>query len=385
MSLLIQKKPDHPLSSTYLPTLDGWRPIAIIAVIFHHDAVHAAGAFTTLCLFRYGGVGVDIFFAISGILIASRLLREEQSHGRIDLVNFYLRRSLRILPPALLYLLTIAVLARSSIITVHESDWWGAMLFCRNYPNLLGTTNGLAGWYTWHFWSLSLEEQFYLLLPVILVVTAPRRRAWVLGALAGLVALHRALALGSHSWQQIQFHAGARIDALFVPALFAVFASNPRLRSRLRQWLRFWPWLAATVCLVLPLGQGTGCRELWLAWSLPCVVLGSVLNPDNAVGAFLEWRPLRFIGRISYSLYLWQQLFFKEHFAHDHNPIPTWQNWPARLVLTCACALISYLLVEQPLARGREKWMRRGRANGYGTSHSQIGRHGARALRNSAL
>ena len=343
----------------YLPTLDGWRAVAIIAVIFHHDAVHAVGSFNTRWLYEYGSLGVDIFFAISGILICSRLLREEEANGFIHLREFYLRRCLRILPPALVYLFTIALLAKLSIISVSESDWWGAVLFCRNYPNLLGATNGLAGWYTSHFWSLSLEEQFYLLLPALLVFTPRKYRAWVLGSLALSVAAHRSLALSARPWQQIQFHAGARIDALFVPALFAVFASNARVRAWLERRLRYWPWMAVAAFLVVPFGKGQGWRETLLVWSLPCIVLGSVLNPGNPLGALLEWRPLRFIGRISYSLYLWQQLFFREHFAHDDHFMVWWQIWPLRLLLTCACALTSYLFLERPLSRKCGKWATR--------------------------
>ena len=340
----------------YLPTLDGWRALAILAVIFHHDALHSVGAMNTRWLYEYGNAGVDIFFAISGILICTRLLAEEERNGRIDLRQFYLRRCLRILPPAFVYLAIVAIMGRLSIISLGVSDWWSALLFCRNYPNLLGSTNGLAGWYTGHFWSLSLEEQFYMLLPAILVLTPRKYRAAVLGSLAVAIAVHRFLALGTRPWLQIQFHAGARIDALFVPALFAVWAADTRIKPFLQRSLRGWPWIAAATILMIPLGKGTAWHASLLIWSMPCVVLGSVLNPGNPVGAFLEWRPLRFIGRISYSLYLWQQLFFREHFAPSDMPIAWWQSWPLRLLLTCACALASYVWLERPLARVGRHW-----------------------------
>jgi peptidoglycan/LPS O-acetylase OafA/YrhL len=339
----------------YLPTLDGWRAVAILAVIFHHDGLHILGPLSTRWLYQYGSAGVDVFFAISGILICSRLLAEEEAWGRIDLRQFYQRRCRRILPPAFLYLATIAVLHGLALIPLSAGGWWSALLFCRNYPNLLKSTNDAAGWYTSHFWSLSLEEQFYLLLPAILVLTARKYRATILFTLAAAIAAHRWLALGARSWLQIQFHAGIRLDALLVPALFAVLASSPGMRPVMQKALRFWPWIAVGVLCIIPFGKGTALHASALVWLMPCVVLGSVLNPQNALGKFLEWRPLRAIGRMSYSLYLWQQLFFRQHFVPSAN-MASWQSWPLRLVLTFCCALISYRLLEVPLAawgRGR--------------------------------
>jgi peptidoglycan/LPS O-acetylase OafA/YrhL len=335
----------------YLPTLDGWRAIAIVAVIFHHDAVHAAGVLSTRWAYQWGGMGVDVFFAISGILIGTKLLEEEQTRGRIDLRRFYLRRCLRILPPAFLYLCTVAILGHWSLISVSGGDWWGALLFCRNYPSLLGGFNSIAGWYTSHFWSLSLEEQFYFIFPAILIMTSRKYRATSLALLATAIAAHRFMALNAHSWEKLQFHADTRIDALLVPALFSVRASDPRIRGYLQRSLAGWPWIAAAAALIIPFGTGTAWRATLFCWLMPCIVLGSVLNPGNSVGVFLEWAPLRYLGRISYSLYLWQQLFFREHFAHDAYPAARWQSWPLRLILTFACAIASYLLVERPLAR----------------------------------
>src|SRR5580698_3634021 len=94
----------------YLPTLDGWRALAILAVMFSHDSVHTLGPFTTAWLYQHGDLGVDLFFAISGILICSRLLTEEESQGFISRRNFYIRRVFRILPPAIFFLATLLLL-----------------------------------------------------------------------------------------------------------------------------------------------------------------------------------------------------------------------------------------------------------------------------------
>jgi peptidoglycan/LPS O-acetylase OafA/YrhL len=85
----------------YLPTLDGWRAIAVLCVILFHDSLHSYGVLSTAWFHEHGSFGVDIFFGISGLLICSRLLEEEDKYGRISLRRFYVRRAFRILPPLL--------------------------------------------------------------------------------------------------------------------------------------------------------------------------------------------------------------------------------------------------------------------------------------------
>jgi len=307
----------------YMPTLDGWRAIAILSVIFFHDSLHlhALGVFSTRWLYEYGDLGVDLFFAISGLLICSRLLDEERINGKIHLRGFYVRRGFRILPPVFLYLGVISILSVFSVIAITRAELAAgvaeSLLFCRNLNTsyFLGTHTYGAWWYTGHFWSLSLEEQFYLLLPTFLVLIAGRYRAHALGVLAVAVAVHRSLAMGAcpGGWG-IKFHTGVRIDALLVPAMMAVLASSPQIRAVFQRYLRVWPLGVIVFLCLVPFGHGTAWGLTVFIWLLPAIVLGSVLNPANIFGRFLEWSVLRYIGRISYSLYLWQELFFTGHF-----------------------------------------------------------------------
>jgi peptidoglycan/LPS O-acetylase OafA/YrhL len=341
--------------SGYLPTLDGWRALAVLAIILHHDSVHSFGIFSTRPLYDYGSCGVDIFFAISGFLICSRLLEEERINGFVHVRRFYVRRFFRILPPALFYLLVIALLARMSIIAVTTREWLEGLLFCRNYPTILGGGLSQPGWYTAHFWSLSLEEQFYLILPAFIVLCARRYRIALLICLAVLISLHRISALHSRPWTHIEFHADVRLDALLVPALFAVLASDPKARQVLQRVFRLWPLLVlATACLI-PFGKGTGWQTSALALLMPCIIVGSVLNPTNLFGEVLEWTPVRYFGRISFSIYLWQQLFFNHHFNMG-GPARAWQMWPLNWAFTLTCAILSYYVLERPLARLGHRW-----------------------------
>jgi peptidoglycan/LPS O-acetylase OafA/YrhL len=333
-----------------MPTLDGWRAIAILSVIFHHDGIHTLGIFNTRWLYEFGGSGVDVFFAISGILICSRLLDEEKVFGRIHLKSFYIRRAFRILPPALLYLSVISVLGSMLFIAVSPGELLSSLFFCRNFPHIFGVGSPSSGYFTTHFWSLALEEQFYFLLPGLLVFTPKRFRAPFLGIIAFTILIHRILALQTHSWSLIQYHSDVRLDSLLVPALFAVLASHDGLRRLFQRYLRLWPLFVLGTLCVFPYGQNTAWRATFIVWAMPCIVLGSVLNPKNIFGRILEFSPLKYIGRISYSLYLWQQLFFVDHFAPVHT-LGWLQSWPLRLFATFACAVISYHFLELPLTR----------------------------------
>jgi peptidoglycan/LPS O-acetylase OafA/YrhL len=334
-----------------MPTLDGWRAIAILSVIFGHDGIHAIGPFSTLWLYKYGSLGVDVFFAISGLLICSRLLDEERIYGKIHIKDFYVRRGFRILPPVFLYLGVATILSAFSVITVTKAELIECLLFCRNTTHFLDVTSAAGHWYTGHFWSLSLEEQFYFLLPTLLVLVATRYRAHVLGALTAAVVVHRALALGTRSWPLIEHHPDIRIDALLVPALIAILASSPQNRQVFQRYLRFWPLGVIVFLCLIPFGTGSAWQATVFIWLLPAIVLGSVLNPENIFGRLLEWRVLRYIGRISYSLYLWQQLFFTGHFLGNWHPLGWLQSWPMRLVMTFGIAVVSYHLLECPLTR----------------------------------
>ena len=340
-----------PKRSSYLPTLDGWRAVAILSVICSHDAVHTLGRFNTRYLNDVGGNGVGVFFAISGFLICSRLLDEEALRGRIGLKGFYMRRGFRILPAALLFLGVISVLGVLGLIPLSWREVLASLFFFRNYPRLSGFSAGPLTWYTAHFWSLAVEEQFYFFLPVMLVFTRQRWRAWALLGLSLLIALNRFVQTRHKPFNLMQFHSEVRLDCLLVPALFAVVASSPAARTRMARWLRWWPLYLALVLCFLPFGDETWWHVTVTTWAFPMVVVGAVLNPGNVLGRVLEWAPLRFIGRISYSLYLWQQLFFITHFGPPTSAIPLVQTWPLRLLLTFACALLSYYLLERPMVK----------------------------------
>jgi peptidoglycan/LPS O-acetylase OafA/YrhL len=333
--------------SGYMPTLDGWRAISIILVLLRHSRVSAAIPVIGPFLWQvseHGAIGVYVFFAISGVLICGRMLQEEQKHGRISLGNFYIRRAFRILPPALLYLLTLAVL--SPIPGVTRLELVSALFFFRNYVLVALPP---AYWFTGHFWSLAVEEHFYLLLPGILFFF-PKRRAWVLGALT----------LAVFAWRSWLAHTtsldlGSRtdtvLDALLIPALITIAANNDRYAVHLRRFLK--PSFSAVLLAIFLalLFIKVPFNLVLRATILPLLLLGTSQHPENLVGRILESAPLRWIGRLSYSLYLWQQLFFCDQFWSGALPLGMLQQWPMKLVGLIGCASISYYVLERPMVR----------------------------------
>jgi len=335
-----------PTQKFYLPTLDGWRAIAILAVLFHHAALLTLGPVSDRWLFQSGYEGVDVFFAISGLLICWRLLEEEAVRGRISLRAFYIRRAFRILPPALVYLLVIALLAAIGLIAASPKELLASLFFFRNYLVQLGHF-AVTPWFTGHFWSLSVEEHFYLLLPGLLVLTPRKLRAPLLFILTAAVILHRQSALHNPNFDQMRYQTDLRLHELLLPAMLAVLVQIPSIRTCFRRALVVWPLLCALALWIILADPRPILRPApHILFAL--MVLGSILNPTNLFGRLLESPPLRWIGRISYSLYLWQQLFFTGHFLNQY-PLGAFNRFPLQILATFMCAILSYRYIERPM------------------------------------
>lgn len=338
----------------YLPTLDGWRTLSIAAVILFHDKVHHFGWLSSTWLYGHGNLGVDVFFAISGVLICSRLLDEEDSAGKIDLRNFYIRRIFRILPPVIFYLVGIWIMAITLGLPVAKPETLASILFVRNYTSAFShfqNFNINFPFYTSHFWSLAVEEHFYLILPPLLVFSPKKWRVPSLLIIAVFVAVHRFISESLLS----STHTDMRLDGLLVPAAIAIIIRNKRVKIRLTKWLSCWPILAVALAILVVRGGYPRLQTLALAWLLPFLVLGTMLRPTSLISKFLEISPMRYIGKLSYSIYLWQQVFFITHFG---TPVPKMglvQRWPLCLFATLGCAMFSYYFVERPtISLGRK-------------------------------
>ncbi len=343
--------------SAYLPTLDGWRALSIGLVILHHSQVQLTVPVIgplLQSLAQFGEVGVEIFFAISGLLICSRLLEEESRTGQISVRGFYIRRFFRILPAAIFYLLVIAILAAFQVIPAFPKDWFAALFFFRNYAMLFEYLNHSPlplHWYTGHFWSLSMEEHFYLVLPAVLVAFKKTRR-WVLAGLAISVALWRMVLVHlMHHEYQFNFRTDTHVDALLIPAMIALVLYPLTRKQTARRYIPVWSFPIFLVIELLLLATRVPGFFTLQAIVLPLLILSTVLHPNTAQGRILESKPLCWIGWISYSLYLWQQLFFGVNFVGSPPGLALLRTSPINLVALLVCASFSYYAIEKPFIR----------------------------------
>jgi peptidoglycan/LPS O-acetylase OafA/YrhL len=341
----------------YIPTLDGWRAVAIIAVMASH-AGHSysapRGQDSFFDRIASGTHGVNLFFAISGLLITSRLLEEWDTSGRVSLKRFYVRRAFRILPPALLYLGVVALLGALGLLPVVREEFVAAALFFRNYlPAILGP-NG-AGFFTSHYWSLGVEEHFYLFWPALLLLAGRKRALPAAIVLAILVAVWRHI----EAWREIMLYnaiqpnyfvrSDTRIDSIMWGVVAALALSRPDVRAAAEKYLGTIVMLAL-VALYGAIVYRYGTRPtFWEAMIVPLIVASTVLKPGSMLGRALENPVMRWIGRLSYSLYLWE--FFFVYYHDVPITLGVWQSFPVNLIAAVVCAAASYYLVERPLVR----------------------------------
>jgi peptidoglycan/LPS O-acetylase OafA/YrhL len=269
--------------SAYIHTLDGWRALSIGLVILHHSQIHSSVPILgplLQSLARVSEVGVELFFAISRLLICSGLLDEESRVGQISIKGFYVRRFFRILPVAIFYLLVIAILETLHVIPVFSVDWFAALFFFRNYAMVFEYLNHSPlplHRYTSHFWSLSMEEHFYLVLPAVLAAFR-RTCRWVLAGMAVSVALRRTvLTHVLHRDYQFNFRTDTHVDALLIPAMIAL-SFYPLTRNKAaRRFVPVWsfPMLVAMEFVLLATRvpffftlQGLSCSPC--SFFLPC-------------------------------------------------------------------------------------------------------------------
>jgi peptidoglycan/LPS O-acetylase OafA/YrhL len=344
------------LDANYIPTLDGWRAVAILLVIFSHmprlPLPGHWGASLSLYLWISGVHGVSLFFAISGILICTRLLQEEEINGAISLKSFYIRRFFRILPPAAFYLVVIGCIALLGYIVVQPMDWLASLFFFRCYMSRR-TVPALDWWYTSHFWSLSVEEHFYMIFPSILAFTK-RWRLPVLGAMIAVLAVWNIwVAYFMHLsdetiWIRLGEHTDGAIDALFLAALAAIWIRSGQHREQFIATLAGrWNLLIFAVLAVYYIRHS----PILLPDRVIAVllILCTVLKPSTVVGKLLENPVLRWVGRLSYSIYLWQMLFCYR-FEGD-PPLGILARFPVNVVAILALSMLSYYFVEKPMIR----------------------------------
>ena len=346
----------------YVPALDGLRALAVIGVIAFHDD-RLPGGF----------LGVDLFFAVSGFLITSLLLDEHARTGRIDLVGFWGRR-LRRLMPAVIALLAVTVVAfrvfadTGEWITARGDAPW-AQFYVANWHLIAG---GDGYWDAFaapsafeHLWSLAIEEQFYLVWPIVVLGLLRRGGPPLVAgvAIAGAIASTLAMIAIFDGGDPTRVYMGTDTRAFSLLAGAALAA--PSVRRAIDRMVA--ASTAVTGVIVAVLAGGLGAMWVgvdgdddWLfrgglpAHSLASAVLAAIVVAGAPGSGALAWRPLATVGRLSYSLYLWHWPVFV-FCTPARVGLDGWALTVVRLAATTALSVASYRLIEQPV-RHRARW-----------------------------
>jgi peptidoglycan/LPS O-acetylase OafA/YrhL len=350
------------LKEPQLAGLDGLRAIAAFMVVFYHFGIP----------FVSGGAGVLMFFVLSGFLITWLLLRENDEQGTVSLRKFYMRRSLRIFPAFYCY---SAVLFGVIILRHHARIVWpqavAALFYVSNYYQALnGDPNtGLS-----HTWSLAIEEQFYVIWPLTFLLLRRnyiRLSQFLAGAIVAIWVYRAALIFIFHMHEGYIYEAfDTRADHLLMGCLLAVV-----MRARL--FPRFWSWIsvrsAAAVGVAALLAISSVAEFLYgpfyrdrISFIVSPVLVAIWITQLIALrGATLwrwtSWGWVRYLGRISYSTYLYQQLLVevpKKLLAHQHVVV----QLAATIALIVLAASMSHYLVERPFLRLKARFKRTGDA-----------------------
>jgi len=353
----------------YLPGLDGLRALAIIGVLLYHAGIDWLPG---------GFLGVDVFFVISGFLITSLILEEYDRSGRIDFKRFYLGRARRLLPAVVVLLIVVGIAVlfvyqdalsafrQDALATIFYVNNWWYVLVDQSYFESMGRPPLLK-----HLWSLSVEEQFYLIWPVVALLLVRSGGRPLVRRIALL------LAVASTVWMAvIAIRNGYPVDAdpsrayfgtdshsmgLLVGAALATVWRPGRLSTHIPRGAQVIVTgtgivaLAVVVAFYLFVGEFTPWlyRGGFLALAFfTTVLIAAVTHPASVLGPALGVGVLRYLGRRSYGIYLWHWPIFMVTRPGIDVPWSEPVAFAARLALTLGIAELSYRLVEMPIRRG---------------------------------
>ena len=312
----------------------------------------------SLATFGGGFLGVDLFFVLSGFLITTLLLEEWRDTGRIALGAFYARRALRLLPALVLLLAVLLAVSAArepaaefskmaraaAIVFFYSSNWF---LVARQFPR-----DELS-----HAWSLSIEEQFYIVWPLLLLLLlrTVKSRAAIAGivaaAMVGVAGLRALLWFKTHSFERVYFGTDTHADGLLAGALAGMTAHWWGLNGKPR------PVQALMLPVLGMLLFGVWVADPWLFQGgslainvgFASFVLSLATCPWAPLQKLFEFGPLTWLGRLSYGIYLWH---LPAYWLAGLAPSPSWEPaWVRPLAITLGGASLSFYLLERPLIR----------------------------------
>jgi peptidoglycan/LPS O-acetylase OafA/YrhL len=346
------------------PGINGLRAISILFVIIGHlvlknnvyDKLPSGSLAPFLNFFGNAHMGVNMFFIISGFLITSLLLAEEKKRRSVSVDSFYIRRVLRIFPAYYFLLSVYIILQLFGFIHLNAQSWITSITYTKYF-------NWTNDWETSHAWSLSIEEQFYLLWPLIFICGDKTRKIFAIVIFFIPPVIRTYVHFHPVSWIN-DLTIFIRIDAIATGCLLALYKDFilKKLRSHFK--LKF---LLALICLfflqylpgfeissglhigmfVIPFGSTYGTVGNLL---MSVIFMYSVFGEHGYWFKFLESRIMNYIGILSYSIYLWQQIFLMNTY---------WiTQFPQNLFFLFLMANISYYIIERPFLKLKTKFQR---------------------------
>ncbi|MBK5305088.1 MAG: acyltransferase [Frankiaceae bacterium] len=345
------------------PALDGLRGLALVLVLVYH--------FTGVAGPLPGGwSGVDVFFVLSGFLITALILDERKVHGRVSIGRFYARRALRLLP-ALLAMLAVWCLL---LLVFHDQHWFGAvpngdksggsvdvlpalghvalvLTYGINWVHAIFQGHAPLG----HLWSLAVEEQFYLVWPLLLLFflkLPSARRVWPVLVLAiASAALPWFLYDGGAGKNRIYFGTDTRAVGLLLGAAAALIWHRRRSRGLAARLpgVRAWAGVLFVSGVAVYLANMPAkfiVAPTLLGLAVAQIVPYLVDHPTSVLARPLSWRPLTWVGKRSYALYLWHYLW-----ATWTHPLPVAYGMPIGVAGALLCTVLSWRFVEAPALR----------------------------------
>lgn len=342
-----------PTKSSYVPTINGWRGLGILWVCLCHAEIPlieagllVKGSIANQVILQ-AELALEVFFIMSGYLITQRLILERERKGRISLRKFYVRRFFRLYPSVLAYVGFIAILIAAGLVTTRWGDLAATAFMYRNYwPS--------RDWLTGHFWTLSIEEHFYLLWPVALIFIWKLQRPLV-GLLAILaIALAWRFAFYNGELADISipgvknaYRTDFRIVIILIGCLMGFVFYHPHRRE---DWARRFSLPLALFCaamLTVSIALEWEYKVIWRSLFLPPILLYPLLNQRTLFARFLEWKPVVTVGLMSYTIYIWQQFFMQPN-ARNVLPLPVdLQSWPWNFLGLAVVTILAHRFIEE--------------------------------------
>ena len=354
----------------YLPSIDSLRALAVLAVIIYHiDVNYLPGGF----------LGVDLFFVLSGYLISSLIIKEYKKTGTLNLYNFYMRRARRLLP-AVYFMITVClvfmvlfngVLLRKSHLDavfgyIYSSNWW--YIFHKlDYFDSFGAQSPFK-----HLWSLAIEEQFYMFFPLIFLIFNRQKKEEgqssslnknfiyiVLGLILISLGTH-ILLFDINNINRIYFGTDTRAFSLLVGVVGALVYPMDKLSSptNVKESVLYSVVSLTSISTLIAIMFYTSEYNTWLyrGGFLLVAVLGLIIiissgKQHTFISKALSFRPIVFIGKISYSLYLWHFPIIVLTTPVSEIGNPNLFYVTLRIILTVIAATLSYLFVETPIRK----------------------------------